>query len=218
MSTYTTNIPQSNQTIKSTTSLIRANFDNLAAGLSNDHADINDPTSGTRLTHDKVRLNVQAVGPSTITTQVALYAKNVTAGGTPYLEWFFRRANNGSEIQLSSGGLTPALSGSGVGTQGYTFLPGGLVYVWGHVAAFVNNVDQTFPQVGGINVANIYQLTLQVAPPITVPLGNNAAFIFVENINNALALGTFKPRYLKVNGDDAFACPTYYQAIVELAP
>lgn len=130
----------------------------------------------------------------------------------------FRRANNGSEIQLSSGGLTPALSGSGVGTQGYTFLPGGLVYVWGHVAAFVNNVDQTFPQVGGINVANIYQLTLQVAPPITVPLGNNAAFIFVENINNVPALGTFKPRYLKTNGDNAFACPTYYQAIVELAP
>lgn len=215
--TYTTNIPLSAQKIKNTTSLIRANFDNLAAGLSNDHADINDPTSGTRLTHDKVRLNVQAVGPSTTTTQDALYAKNVTAGGTPYLEWFFRRANNGSEIQLSSGGLTPQLSGSGVGTQGYTFLPGGLVYVWGHVAAFNNDQYQTFPQVGGINVANIYQLTLQVAS-VTVPLGNNAAFIFVQDIDNNPVLGLFKPRYIKVNGDNAFACPTYYQAIVELAP
>ena len=57
-----------------------------------------------------------------------------------------------------------------------------------------------------------------VLSPSNHPLGDNAAFIFVENINNVPALGTFKPRYLKVNGDNAFACPTYYQAIVELAP
>lgn len=218
MSTYTTNIPLSAQKIKNTTSLIRANFDNLAAGLSNDHANINDPTSGTRLTHDKVRLNKQALDPSTTSTQVALYSKDVQTSSVNYPELFFRRVSNGSAIQMTTGGLTPVKSGNSVGTQGYTFLPGGLVYVWGHVASFVNNTDQTFPQVGGINVANIYQLTLQVAPPITVPLGNNAAFIFVEDINNVPALGTFKPRYLKTNGDDAFACPTYYQAIVELAP
>jgi len=215
MSTYTTNIPQAAQKIKNTTSLIRANFDNLAAGLSNDHADLNDPTSGKRLTHDKVRLNVQGAAPTTTTTQIALYSKNVLTSAVNYPELFLRRESNGTEIQLSAGGLTPALSGDALNTQGYTFLPGGLVFVWGN-KPFTNDADNNI-EVNGINAKKIYSIQCQVvATPPYIPTALKAFVVLIQNINNGVNPATFKPRYLKENGDDAFAVPVFYQAIVEL--
>lgn len=219
--TYTTNIPLSAQKIKNTTSLIRANFDNLAAGLSNDHADINDPTSGTRLTHDKVRLNVQGAAPSTTTTQIALYSKNVLSNAVNYPELFLRRANNGTEIQFTSGGLSPLLGGDYLNppanSTGYTFLPGGLVYYWGIVTAgFDNNIPNQLPPIAGRVIKKIYSLNCQ--PWKTVPL-NQTYFYFVNQLNVTTSPATFRVLHLRLDGTTASADePTIFQAIVELAP
>lgn len=221
MSTYTTNIPLSAQKIKNTTSLIRANFDNLAAGLSNDHANINDPTSGTRLTHDKVRLNKQALDPSTTSTQVALYSKDVQASSVNYPELFFRRVSNGSAIQMTTGGLTPLLGGDYLSppanSTGYTFLPGGLVYYWGIVTAgFDNNIANQLPPIAGRVIEKIYSLNCQ--PWKTVPL-NQTYFYFVNQLNVTTSPATFRVLHLKLDGITGSADePTIFQAIVELGP
>jgi hypothetical protein len=222
MSTYTTNIPLSAQKIKNTTSLIRANFDNLAAGLSNDHANINDPTSGTRLTHDKVRLNKQALDPSTTSTQVALYSKDVQASAINYPELFFRRVSNGSAIQMTTGGLTPQLGGDyldppTVNSTGYTFLPGGLVYYWGIVlGGFTNNAAVQLPQITGRVIKKIYSLNCQ--PWKTVP-PNETYFYFVNQLINTTTPATFRVLHLKLDGITGSADePTIFQAIVELGP
>lgn len=220
MSTYTTNIPQSSQTIKSTTSLIRANFDNLAAGLSNDHADINDPTSGTRLTHDKVRLNVQGAAPSTTATQIALYSKNVLASAVNYPELFLRRENNGTEIQFTTGGLSPLLGGDYVNplvdSTGYTFLPGGLVYYWGIVTTgFDNNIANPLPTITGRVIKKIYSLNCQPWQDGT----KQTFFYFVNQLNVTTSPATFRVLHLKKDGTNASANEaTIFQAIVELDP
>ena len=224
MSTYTTNIPLSAQKIKNTTSLIRANFDNLAAGLSNDHANINDPTSGTRLTHDKVRLNKQALDPSTTSTQVALYSKDVQASSVNYPELFFRRVSNGSAIQMTTGGLTPLLGGDYLAppaltdSTGYTFLPGGLVYYWGIVTTgFTNNAANQLPQITNRVIKKIYSLTLQ---PYVIPNDVNyeTRFIFVNQLNVTTSPATFRCFHALLNGNASNNEATIFQAIVELAP
>lgn len=224
MSTYTTNIPQAAQKIKNTTSLIRANFDNLSAGLTNDHADLNDSTAGKRLTHDKVRLNVQAAGPSTTTTQIALYSKNVLASAVNYPELFLRRESNGTEIQLSTGGLSPLLGGDYLNppanSTGYTFLPGGLVYYWGiETAGFNNNTNNVLPVIAGRVIKKIYSLNCQpfVDPSSTTPV-YDTRFIFVNQLNVTTSPARFRVYHAKLDGSASSNEPTIFQAIVELAP
>lgn len=219
MSTYTTNTPLSTDKIKNTTSLIRANFDNLAAGLSNDHADINDPTSGTRLTHDKVRLNVQGAAPSTTATQIALYSKNVLASAVNYPELFLRRANNGTEIQLTIGGLDPVGSGVNPTTQGYTFLFGKFLLIWGRFD-FISDQVQTLPNPSGRLISKIWMCTIQPRYQGD-PESTGAMVCQMEQIDNTVVTPTIKPYFIKTNGkriDAPNTVPSFYQAIVELAP
>lgn len=212
---FNNNVPLGTDLIRDTTDPIRTNFFELDARLQNDHASINDADALKRLTHDKVRFNLQGADPTTSATQTALYGKNVSTNGTNYQELFFRRPNNGSTIQMTTGNLDPNKTIN----DGYTFLPGGLVYMWGLKSAagvgFINDADQNLPQVNGINVAKIYSLNLQIAFT-TKPLLTGAFIVLIQNINNGVSPATFRPRYLQANGDDAFSKPTYYQAIVEL--
>lgn len=147
---FTVNMPLSNQKINATTTLIRNNFNELFNNLLNDHVSLNDATPALRLTHKQVTLNVGVV-PTTLANQVAVYGKNV--GGIT--ELFLRRANNGSEIALSAGGLTPNLVVNG----GYTFLAGGLVEVWGQLT-LINGVPTTLPNPGTAIISAIYNIQL----------------------------------------------------------
>lgn len=148
---YTTNMPLAAQKINNTTTLIRNNFNELFTQLQNDHVSINDATPGNRLTHKQVTLNVGAV-PTTAASQVAVYAKQV-AGIT---ELFMRRESNGSEIALSTGGLTP----NKVANGGYTFLPGGLVDMWGTIT--IGNAALALPNPGAAVISAIYNI--QITP------------------------------------------------------
>lgn len=182
---FTPNVPLANQKISNTTTPIRTNFTELFNQLQNDHVSINDVTPSLRLTHKQVTLNVGVV-PVTAANQVAVYAKQV--GGIT--ELFMRRQNNGSEIALSSGGLTPNLVING----GYTFLPGGLVDMWGEIVGFGNGL-LTLPNPGTAVISQIYsmQLTLKGAQAriigVTIGAGNQFTAA-CGNLTGGLATAT----------------------------
>lgn len=144
-------MPLASQKINNTTTLIRNNFNELFNQLQNDHVSINDATPGLRFTHKQVTLNV-GVLPTTLASQIAVYAKQVVG----ITELFFRRENNGSEIALSAGGLTPNLVANG----GYTFLPGGLVDIWGSIS--IGNTPLALPNPGTAVISAIYNI--QITP------------------------------------------------------
>lgn len=119
--TFTANVPLAAQRISATTSIINNNFQALNTYLQNDHVDINDATLANRLTHSQVTLNNLGSGPTTSSSQLAIYTKTVTAG---VQELFIRRQSDGTEIQMSATNITPSA------TQ--TFLPGNLLMVFGN--------------------------------------------------------------------------------------
>lgn len=190
---YTTNMPLAAQKINNTTSLIRNNFDELFTRLQNDHVSINDSTTSLRLTHKQVTLNAGGA-PTTAASQVALYCKQV-AGIT---ELFLRRESNGSEIALSTGGLTP----NKVTNGGYTFLPGGLVELWGQIS--ISNAPLSLPNPGTAVISAIYSLQ------ITLRTVTN---VIVCGISSIGVGNSFTPFTKDYNGGNTNAL-VWYRAIV----
>jgi hypothetical protein len=92
---------------------------------------------------------VQAA-PSSAIGQVAQYGN--TASGSS--ELFLVRDNNATPVQLTRG--YPS-----IGSNGYTFLPGGLIMIWGSVTVPGSGVGvwrSTFNY--GITLANVFSVTL----------------------------------------------------------
>lgn len=186
-------MPLASQKINNTTTLVRNNFDELYTRLQNDHVSINDATPGYRLTHKQVTLNVGAV-PTTAASQVAVYAKQV-AGIT---ELFFRRESNGNEIALSTGGLTPNLVANG----GYTFLPGGLVDMWGQIT--IGNAPLALPNPGAAVISAIYNIQIT---PSTI---TNSTLCGISSYG---AGNSFTPYCKQINGGNT-TITVRYRAIV----
>lgn len=193
---YTTNMPQGSQKINVTTQLIRDNFNELNSRLQNDHVSINDATAGNRLTHKHVTLNVGSV-PTTSANQVGWYAKNVNS--IPQL--FFRRASNGSEIAYSTGNLTPNLASNG----GYTFLPGGLVDMWGFMT--IANAPVALPNPGAATISAIYSVQL-TARTITNTIQYGLSSIGAGN--------SFTPFALTISTAAPTSLSVWYRAVVAI--
>lgn len=121
---YTPGTPLPNQTLASSQPEIRNNFLNLTDTIGRNHVPPTDRTTANRGKHNIIQLPQQASGPSTSSTEGALYTKAV--GGSPNLFW--RKKSSGTEIQLTSNSVTPV-----VAANGSTFLPGGLMLQWGTV-------------------------------------------------------------------------------------
>jgi len=80
---------------------------------------------------------VAETAPTTIALQGAVYTKNVGAG---VVQLFYRRESNGVEYQLT-GPATPTINA----TNGFTFLPGGLILQWGKQVAASDGTIVTYP-------------------------------------------------------------------------
>lgn len=135
---YTPDVPQANQQINNTQQPINYNFQDIAQFIGVNHTPFN--TANTFGTHTVVDYFTQSTIPTTLSTEIALYAYNPTAS-TPQLYYTYQ--NNGTTLQLtgtSSGSTTSTGSGGGqvynasfAGYSGWQYLSGGLLMKWGQV-------------------------------------------------------------------------------------
>jgi hypothetical protein len=137
---YTPDVPQANQQINNTQQPINYNFQDIAQFIGVNHTPFN--TANTFGTHTVVDYFTQSTIPTTLSTEIALYAYNPTAS-TPQLYYTYQ--NNGTTLQLtgtSSGSTTSTGSGGGQvynsaqwqGQAGWQYLSGGLLMKWGEAA------------------------------------------------------------------------------------
>lgn len=131
---FTPNIPQSGQSLGQTRDNVRNNFANYNTVMSVNHVAPNNAGQGK---HNFCEFPTQGVNPNgapaTSAGEVAVYCK--TIGGVP--ELFMQKENqlaNAADIQLSktSYGVLAA-------SNGYTFLPGGIILQWANFPAAGNN-------------------------------------------------------------------------------
>jgi hypothetical protein len=117
---YTVNIPQPDDNPSQSQPQLLANFQEINTVNSVNHVAYNVSGQGK---HKFMQMPEQGAAPTTAANEGALYTKEANS----ITELFYRREGDGTEIQLTTGGVTAANNGT-------TFLPGGIIINWGRRA------------------------------------------------------------------------------------
>jgi hypothetical protein len=120
--------------------------------------------------HQKSTYVVQGSDPSSISGQIIEYAK--TSSGNS--ELFVVRDGSGTPIQMTRGNVVTG----GNQSNGYTFLPGGIIYQWGATNYDGTNKTLSFPTPFPANCFNVV-ITPSISSAIVgiVPgMTNNSGF------------------------------------------
>lgn len=141
--TYTSDIPQSGETLGGTRARINTNFQNIATVMAINHVAFNETDQGKhaylQMPESGTDFNNNTTPPSTNADEGAFYAKAANSVTT----LFYRSESNGQEYQLTS--VDDAnIATFGSSSQGWTFLPGGLVLQYGIVTAPGTSGQVTF--------------------------------------------------------------------------
>lgn len=126
---YTPMYPPDGSSLGATKSTIRANLDGTFQTLGVDHFNnngINGTLTGPAGYHAQVRMPAQSGIPVTASGQLALYAQ-LGEGGTEL--FMVREGNPATAVQLTVASST--FTNIVAATNGFTFLPGGLLLQWG---------------------------------------------------------------------------------------
>jgi len=142
--------PQSTQRISDTQSLIRTNFSSIDTTFSVNHVAIIHATDYGK--HKFVTLPEQAASPTTLVNEGGVFTRQ--GAYTSVSELCFRRENNGSVIEMTTAGL---------GNNGWSRLPSGLLIKWGRGTATAGLYTYTFPVAATIPVfTTIYTILVNV--------------------------------------------------------
>lgn len=143
---YTANVPVSGQTLGNSRPIINANFGAINTAFSVNHVAFNSADQGkhkfcTFLTQG----TSSASSPGTAANDVNFYSRSQTGfdGSAPNLYLQFGPNGAGAADVLMTRRIAPVTA-----SNGYTFLPGGLILQWGFLqgAPFIaNNAAVTFP-------------------------------------------------------------------------
>jgi hypothetical protein len=142
--TYTPGYPPDGSSLGQTKSTVRNNLDGTFETLGVDHVDNNgDPGMQPAGYHTVVHMVPQSGNPGAVTGYGQLFSKIITSVISDTA--LFWETGTGLVQQLTSNVVPSAV------TNGYTFLPGGILIQWGTVTAAVKNAatDVSF------NAANI---------------------------------------------------------------
>ena len=116
--TYSLNIPDAPNNPSQDQPLMKANTNAISTFLATDHIPFNVPNSGN---HDVIKQPPQGGDPAAVAGKGQTYTKTV---GSPSDQQLFYESGAGIISQLTNGVGTLA------GSDGYTFLPGGMVLQW----------------------------------------------------------------------------------------
>lgn len=157
---------------------IKNNFTALNNVFGVDHTTFDNATSNKGY-HTVIHAISQSGDPTQISGTGELYVKTVNSGGANDTALFFRTGTNGFVSQITSN-LVPVVPAANV-TNGYTYLPGGLVLQWGTVAPNSNTTTTvTFSSSGGIAFPNyIYNVQVTRQRPTSDP-GSSYEF-YIDN-------------------------------------
>ena len=137
---YNTNIPQSGQTLGNTRADINTNFSLINSTFAQDHVG---PGLSGQGKHNVCHFPERASDSATAVNEIAIYCKVGTSPAESNL--FFRGENSGFVYQLTKS-VQAQNATFGSTTNGWTFLPGNLIMMYGSQAnpgTSINTV--TFP-------------------------------------------------------------------------
>jgi hypothetical protein len=161
--TYYPNIPFSGESLGQSRPQVQGNFNLIQQTISQDHAAIAATGQGK---HNQSTYPSQGAGygmskisPATLTNENAIYSATDAFSN---VQLFAQKANqsaNAGGIQLTRTD-TGAAIGANNNTNGYTFLPGGLIMQWGLGTYLAGQADLTItyatPMQNNINFPNYY--------------------------------------------------------------
>lgn len=195
---FTAGIPYVGQPLGSSQSQVLGNFTTLRSTIAANHVDVNATNPGY---HTYVDLINQSTDQAlTATTVVTLYSK---LAGTGISELYLQKAGNGSAagsvVQMSVGAPTV---GSSQGASGQTFLPGGLLLIWGTCSFSSSGVSNNFLGSGFPNYAYAVFTSLIAIPPTSVSLStvinSNTAFTVYSRASSGTYAGTDAAYYIAI--------------------
>ena len=190
--TYNNNVPDAPNDPADDQPLMRVNTNSIASFLAVDHFGFNNNDGGT---HEQCTFPARASGPTTTSTQGAVYTKDVSGE----IHLFYRRESDGAEIQLTTS-QTPLQA-----QNGYSFLPGDILLQWGVATAIWSGANNViFPTAFS---APAYNVQFQ---PQRNASKDNRNFAVVGTISATL----FTPRLITQNNNNLNESRTiYWQAI-----
>lgn len=141
---YNNNIPQPGENISVSQGDILGNFgtggiDSTSFGFSREHVTMTNTTDGGL--HKRVTFQPVA-DPGSAASTIVQYGKSQTTALGTFTEIFMQSDGTRGPIQMTYG--IPSI-GAASNTNGYTFLPGGLLLQWGNVLATQAGASFTFP-------------------------------------------------------------------------
>lgn len=137
--------PNSGQSLGQTRDQIRTNSDLLKQSLAVNHYDLDQSNVGK---HKFVEMPVQAAAPTTVSGELALFSKTVSAISQLFI---IRDGVAGTEKPLTAGDTSQAqfavntVAYSANCNGGWTFLPGGLILQYGRRTTPTSSGTVTFP-------------------------------------------------------------------------
>jgi hypothetical protein len=177
--TYNTGIPDGPNNPSNDQPLMKVNTDAVNTFVGIDHVGFNVGT-GVSGFHNKSTYVDQAGDPGNVASSAQVYAKKVTYSGSPAgtgIELIMKKASNDPINPNGIIQLTDNQLGVSASTNGYSFLPGGLIIQWGTMNVVADNTAYTFPTAFP---NNCFAVTLQ--------LKNNSATVHsqqVQSLNNS---------------------------------
>lgn len=155
--TFTTNIPNTGQSLGFTKNPIRNNLSVLRSTIATNHIDVNLSGAGK---HNLAEFVEQATAPATSVDECALYAKQAQSVAQLFLQKEGQLAG-APDVQMSrlDKGVNAALAG-------WTFLPGGLIMQWGSCGVVNGAFTTIYTAQGGVAfTTNTYSVMLTVDDP-----------------------------------------------------
>jgi len=144
---FTPNIPQSGQSLGNSRTQVLNNFASLRATMAANHVDVNLTNPGW---HTYIKWSVQASDPTTGANEINEYVKVVGGVAKKFLA-----TPSAGAIFVTYPGIPPsALS------NGYSYLPGGLLIQWGSVASPGTSGTVTFATANIAFPTNLFNVQL----------------------------------------------------------
>ncbi len=128
---YQANIPQAADEIQQSQSDLLANFQQINTMLNVNHGALNGVIEGK---HKFCSFPVQAAAPAVIAGEVGMYSRTSTLTTNPELA-----------IKTPAGSITEFTAARLSATNGWSYMPSGLLLKWGAFAAGVGATTVTYP-------------------------------------------------------------------------
>jgi len=135
---YTSDIPQSGESLGGTRARINTNFQQIAVVEAVNHVAFNAAGEGK---HKFLQMPEQSAAPTTAGNEAGFYS----AQANSVSQLFMRRESDGATLQLTASDVSDVTAQA---TEGYSCLPGGLLIQYGSIGAEASSSTYTitFPK------------------------------------------------------------------------